>query len=143
MMDSLEVVQPKPGELDAFWQMHERDWKSELWDFRVVWHEQTRDIAVRDGDMTVGALRLRIAASLAHIEALYVLPPYRKRGTGRTLLERAESVANYYNCHKMTGEVFHQHAAEAFFLHCGYHIEAVLPQHTFKLDVAVLRKFLL
>jgi hypothetical protein len=26
---------------------------------------------------------------------------------------------------------------------CGYHVEAVLPQHTFKLDVAMMRKFLL
>jgi hypothetical protein len=33
--------------------------------------------------------------------------------------------------------------ARAFFEACGYKLEAVLPQHTFKLDVAVLRKFLL
>jgi hypothetical protein len=30
-----------------------------------------------------------------------------------------------------------------FFLACGYRVEAVLPQHTFKLDVAMVRKFTL
>ncbi len=34
-------------------------------------------------------------------------------------------------------------AALKFFLCSGYHLEAVLPQHTFKLDVAMVRKFLL
>jgi GNAT superfamily N-acetyltransferase len=142
-MDSLEVVRPKPGELDAFWRTNDRDWRTDLWNFRVVWHEQLHDLAVRDGETTIGAVRVRIAASLAHVEALYVLPAYRKRGAGRTLLARTEELANYYNCHKVTAEVFHEHAAEAFFVRCGYHVEAVLPQHTFKLDVAIVRKFLL
>jgi hypothetical protein len=43
----------------------------------------------------------------------------------------------------MTVEVFDGRAAQQFFERCGYKTEAVLPQHTFKLDVAVLRKFLL
>ena len=33
--------------------------------------------------------------------------------------------------------------AQAFFEACGYKVEAILPQHTWKLDVAVMRKFLL
>lgn len=142
-MDSLDVVHPQPGELDAFWHAIERDWRSELWAFRVVWHEQTHDLAVRDGETTIGALRVRIAASLAHVVSLYVLPAYRKHGVGRRLVARGEDLANYFNCHKVTVETFHQHPAQAFFEHCGYKLEAVLPQHTFKLDVAVLRKFLL
>jgi hypothetical protein len=36
-----------------------------------------------------------------------------------------------------------QGAAREFFEAAGYKLEAILPQHTFKLDVAVLRKFLL
>ena len=39
--------------------------------------------------------------------------------------------------------VFHDHDAQKFFTACGYVVEAVIPQHTFKLDVALLRKFLL
>ena len=31
--------------------------------------------------------------------------------------------------------------ARAFFEACGYKTEAILPQHTWKLDVAVMRKF--
>ncbi len=116
----------------------------ELWNFRVVWHEQSHDLVVRDdGGAVIGALRLRIAASLGHVEALYVLPASRRAGAGRSLLARAEEISNYYNCHKVTASVFHAHAAQAFFEACGYAVEAVLPQHTFKLDVAMMRKFLL
>jgi GNAT superfamily N-acetyltransferase len=140
---SLEIETAQPGALDAFWSAHDRDWRSELWDFRVVWHEQVHDLAARDGGTLAGALRLRIAASLAHVVALYVVPERRRAGIGRLLASRAEELANYYNCHKMTVDVFHERPAQAFFMACGYKLDAVLPQHTFKLDVAVLRKFLL
>jgi GNAT superfamily N-acetyltransferase len=140
---SVEIESAKPGQTDAFWKTHDRDWRSELWEFRVVWHEQTHDLIAREDGTIVGALRLRIAASLGHLEALYVLPARRRQGIGRRLVARAEEVANYYNCHKITVPVFHERAAQRFFLACGYLVEAVLPQHTFKLDVAVLRKFLL
>lgn len=140
---SLEIETARPGETDAFWLRHDRDWRSELWDFRVVWHEQRHDLVARDADAVVGALRLRIAASLAHLDALYVVPAHRRRSVGRLLVSRAEDVANYYNCHKVTVPVFHDGAAQRFFGACGYAVEAVLPQHTFKLDVAMLRKFLL
>jgi GNAT superfamily N-acetyltransferase len=140
---SLEIESARPGETDAFWTRYERDWRSELWDFRVVWHEQHHDLVARDDGEVLGALKLRIAASLAHVDALYVVPAQRRRNVGRLVVSRAEDVANYYNCHKMTVAVFHDGAAQRFFAACGYALEAVLPQHTFKLDVAMLRKFLL
>lgn len=140
---SLEIETAKPGATDAFWASNGREWRSELWNFRVVWHEQTHDVVARDGETIVGALRLRIAASLGQVEALYVLADRRRNGIGRLLVSRAEELSNYYNCHKMTVAVFHERAAHAFFTACGYKLDAVLPQHTFKLDVAVLRKFLL
>ena len=93
--------------------------------------------------MTVGAATIRIAASLAHVERIVVAPEHRRRGIGRRLLDAAADAANYYNCHKMSALVPHRSAAQRFFEACGYREEAVLPQHTFKLDVAVLRKFLL
>jgi len=140
---SLEIETAKPGATDDFWRAHDRDWRSELWDFRVIWHEQTHDVVARDGETVVGALRLHIAASLGTITALYVLPERRRAGIGRLLVARAEELSNYYNCHKVSAAVFHQRAAEAFFAACGYKIDAVIPQHTFKLDVALMRKFLL
>jgi GNAT superfamily N-acetyltransferase len=139
----LELELAKPGEADSFWAAHDRDWRSELWNFRVVWHEQSLDVVVRDGSRIVAGLRMRVAASLAHIDALYVLREYRRRGFGRLLLTRCEELAKYHNCHKVSAAVFDEHPAQAFFEHCGYKTEAVLAQHTFKLDVAVLRKFLL
>jgi len=138
-----EAEVAKPGEIDAFWKTYDRDWRSELWNFRVVWHEQSHDLVVRDGEAIAGALRLRIAASLAHVDAVYVVPAARRLGAGRTLLARAEELANYYNAHKMTASVFHGREAQAFFEACGYVVEAVVPQHTYKLDVALVRKFLL
>jgi GNAT superfamily N-acetyltransferase len=140
---SLEIAVAKPGDADAFWRAHDRAWRSELWAFKVVWHEQSHDVvATVDGEM-VAALRTRIAASLAHVEALYVAPGHRRSGIGRALLARCEEIANYYNCHKVTVAVLDASVGLAFLLACGYHLEAVLPQHTFKLDVAMVRKFLL
>ena len=43
----------------------------------------------------------------------------------------------------MTALVPSASAAQQFLEACGYKEEAVFPQHTFKLDVAVMRKFLL
>ena len=143
MTPSLEITVAKPGDASPFWNTHDRAWRTEVWAFKVVWHEQTHDItAVFDGEI-VGALHLRIAASLAHIEALYVLPAHRGSGIGRALLARSEEISNYYNCHKMTVGVLNGSPALGFFEGSGYHVEAILPQHTFKLDVAMVRKFLL
>ena len=70
-----------------------------------------------------------------------------------TLRRNAESPARWSSAarrrritlaaHKVTLEVPAAGDARAFFETCGYKLEATLPQHTFKLDVAVLRKFLL
>ncbi len=139
-----EIVIAKPHELDAFWSETKREADTRFYDFTVVWHEQIHEIAVTDGEVVAGALRLRVAASLGNIVSLVVRPAYRDRGFGRALLARAEELANYYNCHKMTALVPHDRGpGEPFLLACGYHIEAVLPQHTFKIDEAMLRKFLL
>ena len=109
-----EIEVAQPGALDAFWQRVDREWRSELWNFRVVWHEQLHDLAIAEGGETVAALRLRVAASLGHIVALYVVPQRRRCGLGRALVSRADGIANYFNCHKMSVEVFDKHAAQVF-----------------------------
>jgi len=138
-----ELARLRPGEADAFFASHEREALKTFYAFSVIWHEQTHDVAVMEDGAIAGALRLRIAASLGHVERAIVAPEHRRRGIGRALLADAADMANYYNCHKMTTMVPHRGAAQAFFEACGYKEEAVLPQHTFKLDVAVLRLFLL
>lgn len=139
----LEIAVAKPGETAAFWTSTERARRSEVWGFKVIWHEQTHDITGSVDGVLAGALNLRIAASLAHVEALYVRPEQRGQGIGRALLARCEELANYYNCHKVTVAVLNGSPALRFFEGSGYHVEAVLPQHTFKLDIAMVRKFLL
>jgi GNAT superfamily N-acetyltransferase len=126
-----------------FYRASEREALRSLYEFSVVWHEQMHDFAALDGDATAGAATIRIAASIAHVERVVVDPSHRRSGIGRRLLEAAADVASYYNCHKMSALVPHKSTAQRFFEACGYREEAVLPQHTFKLDVAVLRKFLL
>jgi len=143
MTPSLEIAIAKPGEADAFWRANDRAARSELWAFKVVWHTQTHDLTASVDGTIAGALRVTIAASLAHVDALYVLPAYRSNGIGRALLARCEEVANYYNAHKVSVAVMNGSPALRFLESCGYHVEAVLPQHTFKLDVAMVRKFLL
>lgn len=139
----VEVELAKPGEVEEFWRATGRESLSTMYDFRVVWHEQVHEIVARDEGQIVGALRLRIAASLATVEALTVAVERRRQGLGRSLVGRAEEVANYYNCHKVSVMLPHQSGAQAFFTACHYNVEAILPQHTFKLDMAMLRKFLL
>ena len=139
---ALEIVR-SPNGAASFLRAAEREARSTLWNFSVVWHEQHQDFTAELDGTQAGAARIRIAASLAAIEWCVVLPEYRLRGIGRRLLESAEEVANYYNCHKMTVEVLHQGGAQSFFERCGYKLDAILRQHTWKLDVAVMRKFLL
>jgi GNAT superfamily N-acetyltransferase len=139
----VEIVRVQPSDVATFHARAGREALKSFYGFSVIWHEQSHDIAAKDGDEIVGALRIRIAASLAHVEALAVAPQRRRTGIGTALLGDAADVANYYNCHKMTVLVPHGSPAQTFFEACGYKEEAVLPQHTFKLDMAILRKFLL
>ena len=143
MTGAVEIEAVRPERSAAFRREHEREALSTQWNFRVVWHEQHHEFAATiDGDI-VGVLALRIAASLAHVDSLIVAAHHRRAGIGRLLLERAEMVANYYNCHKVTLEASAESPARTFFEACGYKTEAILAQHTWKLDVAIMRKFLL
>jgi GNAT superfamily N-acetyltransferase len=136
-------VRLQPQALDEFFRKHEREALRSLYEFPVIWHEQRYGFAARDGEQTVAAGMLRVAASLAHVEALIVGADRRRAGIGSAILDEMADVANYYNCHKMTAMVPHLRGAQRFFESCGYAVEAVLPQHTFKLDMAMMRKFLL
>jgi GNAT superfamily N-acetyltransferase len=142
-LPEIEVARAAPDAVARFYQQHEREGLRSLYGFSVVWHEQLHDFSASENDVTTGAATIRIAASLAHVERLLVHPAHRRQHAGSRLLEAAEEVASYYNCHKMSVLVPHEGGAQRFFEACGYRVEAVLPQHTFKLDVAVLRKFLL
>jgi GNAT superfamily N-acetyltransferase len=142
-MSLVEISVAAEGVGDAFLAEHDRAFRSESWGFKVVWHERAYEIVARDGEHIVGAVHATIAASLTQIDKIYVLPSHRRRGIGREMLERLDVLANYYNCHKLTFGVLHNSEAQTFFERCGYHVEAVLLQHTFKLDVALMRKFVL
>jgi GNAT superfamily N-acetyltransferase len=139
----VEIGRAAPVSVDAFFKINEREALKTLYDFSVIWHEQSYDFSATEDGEPVGAATIRIAASLAHVERVVVLPARRRNGIGRGLLDAAADVANYYNCHKMTALVPHASASQRFLEACGYKEEAVLPQHTFKLDAAVMRKFLL
>lgn len=140
---AIEILRVQPDAVAAFYRSAEREALKTFYGFSVIWHEQTHDFAAQDGDRVIGAATIRIAASLGHVAQIVVAGDARRRGVGRQLLDAAADVANYYNCHKMTVLVPHRSAAQEFFEACGYREEAVLAQHTFKLDMAVLRKFLL
>ncbi|GAC1560171.1 MAG: hypothetical protein NVS3B17_11660 [Vulcanimicrobiaceae bacterium] len=140
---AIEIEDVRPERTADFRREHEREALSTQWNFRVIWHEQRHEFAATRDGAVVGVLGLRIAASLAHVDSLVVAAEDRRHGIGRALVTRAENVAKYYNSHKVTLEVPADGPARAFFEACGYRLEAILPQHTWKLDVAVMRKFLL
>lgn len=139
----VEIVRVTPDAVLEFVHRGEREALKTFYEFSVIWHEQLHDFAAMDGEVMAGVAQIHVAASLADVRRVIVLPEYRKRGIGRALLRSAEDVANYYNCHKMTALVPHLGGAQKFFERCDYRQEAVLPQHTFKLDMAAMRKFLL
>jgi GNAT superfamily N-acetyltransferase len=139
----VEIARVQAEQIMEFVRLTEREALKTFYDFSVIWHEQHYHFAAMDGETTVGVATIRVAASLAHVERVIVLQDRRRCGVGRALLTTAADVANYYNCHKMSAMVPHRSAAQIFFERCAYREEAVLPQHTFKLDMAVMRKFLL
>ncbi|MFN2528622.1 MAG: N-acetyltransferase family protein [Candidatus Baltobacteraceae bacterium] len=139
----VEIVRVSDDRVNNFFRETQREARTTLWSFSVVWHEQSYDVAALEGERVLGAARARIAASLAHIEFVIVRPQARRKDIGRRLLAALEEIGNYYNCHKMTIAVPHHSAAQTFLEACGYKEEAVLPQHTWKIDHAVMRKFLL
>jgi GNAT superfamily N-acetyltransferase len=139
----VEIVRLQPETLDAFYRAHEREALRAFYEFPVIWHEQSYGFAVVDGDETLAAGTLRVAASLGFVDRLIVAPAHRRKGHGSAILAEMADVANYYNCHKMTVTVPHERSAQKFFEACGYGVEAVLKQHTFKLDMAMMRKYLL
>ena len=139
----VEIVRVQTHVLLDFFRTHEREALRAFYAFPVVWHEQAYGFAAVDGDEQVAAGTLYVAASLGHVERLIVAPDHRRTGLGRAILAEMADVANYYNCHKMTVMVPSGRGAQRFFEACGYSLEAVLPQHTFKLDMAMMRKYLL
>jgi GNAT superfamily N-acetyltransferase len=139
----VEIVRVQTHALVDFFRDHEREALRAFYEFPVVSHEQAYGFAAVDGEETVAAGSLYVAASLGQVERLIVAPERRRGGIGRAILAEMAEVANYYNCHKMTVMVPHERSAQRFFEACGYGVEAVLPQHTFKLDMAMMRKYLL
>jgi len=139
----VEFVRPQIEALDSFYAAHEREALRAFYQFPVIWHEQRYAFAAMNGQRMVAAGTLLVAASLGTIERIVVDPTSRRSGIGRTIVDQMADVANYYNCHKMTVLVPHGRDAQRFFEACGYGTEAVLPQHTFKLDMALMRKYLL
>lgn len=139
----VEVLAVQEDAIADFLRVHEREALATLYGFTTIWHEQRHDFAATDDGRTVGIASIAIAASLAHVLRVIVAPEHRGHGIGRALLEEAAARSNYYNCHKMSALVPHGGAAQTFFERCGYREEAVLRQHTFKLDMAMMRRFLL
>lgn len=139
----VEIVRVQQEAIGDFIRQTEREALKSLFDFSVIWHEQHHYFAAMEYEKTIGVAQIRIAASLAHVERVVVLQEHRRSGVGRALLDAAAETANYYNCHKMTALVPLSGQAQAFLERCGYRQEAVLPQHTFKLDMAAMRRFLL
>ncbi len=138
-----ELRRARAEELVEFVRMNERAARSSFYGFPTIWHEESYDVAAFEGDAIIGVARVGVAASLAQIERVFFTPDHRRRGVGRDLVEMLADIANYYNCHKLCAQAVVDTPAEQFYAACGLGREAVLLQHTFKLDIALLRRYLL
>ena len=139
----VEIVRVHDDRLENFFKSARREALNTLWGFNIVGYEQAYNVAALDDERVIGALRMRVSENLGHIEEIIVLPGARRQGIGRRLLETATEIGSYNNCHKLSVQAPHRSEAQAFFERCGFREEAVLPQHAWKKDVVVLRKFLL
>ena len=125
-----ELARLRPGEADAFFASHEREALKTFYAFSVIWHEQTHDVAVMEDGAIAGALRLRIAASLGHVERAIVAPEHRRRGIGRALLASAENWARTAGMHRLQLKVItHNGPAIALYESCGFVREGTLKNH--------------
>jgi GNAT superfamily N-acetyltransferase len=138
-----EILRVPFESLADFYRAREREALASFYGFPAPRIESVYGFAAVEEGETVGAGTLRVADLLGHVERIVVDTQHRRRGVGRAIAGQMAEVARYYNCHKMTVMAPHRLAAQQFFEACGYRVEAVLPQHAFKLDIAVLRKFLL
>ena len=139
----VEIVRAHDQRVETFLDAARREALNTLWGFNVIGYTKSFDLAAVDDERVVGALRLCVSDNLGYVEEVIVDPEMRRQGIGRGLLDTALEIASYNNCHKLSVQVPHHSGAQTFFEHCGFHEEAVLPQHAWKKDVAVLRKFLL
>lgn len=140
---AFDILRVQVDALEPFYRTHERENLRAFYEFPVIWHEARYGFAVKDGENVIAAGTLRVAASLGEVQRIVVAPAHRRKGIAKAIVDEMADVANYYNCHKMTVMVPHERGAQRFFEACGYGVEAVLPQHTFKLDMAMMRKYLL
>lgn len=138
-----ELRRARTDEIAPFVQHHERSALSSFYGFPTIWHQEAYDVAAFEGSKIVGVARVGVAASLAQIERIIVAPDVRRQGIGRELIEMLADIANYYNCHKLCAQAVADSPAETFYAACGISREAVLAQHTFKCDIALLRRYLL
>ena len=103
MTPSLEIAVAKPGDADgvlanARSRVAQRSLGLQS---RLARADARHDGAASTASI-VGALRPRIAASLAHVERALRACRRSAAGIGRALLARCEELANYYNCHKVS-----------------------------------------
>ena len=90
----VEIGRAAPGSVDAFFKTNEREALKSLYEFSVIWHEQSYDFSATEDGEPVGAANVRIAASPAHVERVVVLPERRRAGIGRGMLDAAADVAS-------------------------------------------------
>lgn len=137
---SHHVVPAHPAEAAAIARLYERGWEDagarltpavmrEVVPSReevVAWFGGGFEIYRTEQESTlVGAVRLSFPAGSCHLDQLVVLPQYRRRGHGRSLVDHAVGRARRAGATRVWAQVSPRlHAGQAFFASMGFQVSS-------------------
>jgi ribosomal protein S18 acetylase RimI-like enzyme len=134
------VVTAHPAEAAAIARLYERSWEDagatitpaalrEVVPSReevVAWFGGGFEIYRTEQDSTlVGAVRLSFPAGSCHLDQLVVMPQFRRKGHGRSLVEHAVGRARRAGATRVWAQVSPRlHAGQAFFASMGFQVSS-------------------
>lgn len=108
----------------------------------IQWKKNHQAIIAQDDEKIVGVLELTIQAGVMYIDELIVEGTKHGQGIGKTLMEKAEEIAQENKLHKIYLDTGENWSAVKFYEKLGYKKTAVLPKHYVGIDYFIFTKFL-
>ncbi len=109
---------------------------------KIDWEKENKVFTATEDGKLVGVLEFSIQAGVMHIEALIVKHDEYRRGIGKMLMQKAETLASQRRLHKIYLETGKTWDATKFYEALGYKVTGELPNHFEKQDYVEYTKFL-
>ncbi len=118
----------------------DREWRGFDEEIGIRWDKKKAALGAYANGKLAGCAVLTLAGGVGHIHRLMVAKPFRGKGAGKALLEKAERVCRDGGCHKITLKTSERHGSLGFYKRLGYCVEAELRNDRFKLTWYLLCK---